>query len=377
MNTRPKLLFVVTEDWYFCSHRLALAQWLGTRGYDVTVATRVREHGETIRAAGIQLIPIDFDRRGKNPWREALFVARLTGIYRTARPDIVHHVGLKPVLYGSVAAMIAGVPGVVNALAGLGYVFSSRQLAARLLRSGVRLAFRLLFSRANTRIIVQNPNDLETLANTCGVPRSRLRLIRGSGVNMDHFRPLPEPDTIFVALFASRMLWDKGVDDFVEAARILKGQGIHARFVLAGQGDPGNPTSVPEDQLRAWQKEGVAEWWGARDDMPAVLAQSHVVCLPTSYGEGVPKVLIEAAASGRPIVASDVPGCREIVRPEENGILVPPRNPVALAQALRRLHGDPGLRQRMGETGRRLAVGEFSVERVNRDTAKVYEELSR
>lgn len=377
MNTRPKLLFVVTEDWYFCSHRLALAQWLGTQGYDVTVATRVREHEETIRAAGIQLIPIDFDRRGKNPWRESLFVARLTGIYRTARPDIVHHVGLKPVLYGSVAAMIAGVPGVVNALAGLGYVFSSRKLAARLLRPGVRLAFRLLFSRANTRIIVQNPNDLETLVGTCGVPRSQLRLIRGSGVNMDHFRPLPEPDTIFVALFASRMLWDKGVDDFVEAARILKGQGIHARFVLAGQGDPGNPTSVPEDQLRAWQKEGVAEWWGARNDMPAVLAQSHVVCLPTSYGEGVPKVLIEAAASGRPIVASDVPGCREIVRPEENGILVPPRNPVALAQALRRLHGDPGLRQRMGETGRRLAVGEFSVERVNRDTAEVYEELSR
>lgn len=377
MNRKSKLLFVVTEDWYFCSHRIALAQWLGTQGYGVAVATRVREHGELIRAAGIQLIPVNFDRRGKTPWREASFVARLAGIYRTTRPDIVHHVGLKPVLYGSVAAMIAGVPSVVNALAGLGYVFSSRQLTARLLRPGVRLAFRLLLSRTNTRIIVQNPDDLETLAGACGISRSRLRLIRGSGVNLDLFRHLPEPDTTFVALFASRMLWDKGVADFVEAARIFKGQGVNARFVLAGQGDPGNPTSVPEDRLRAWQEEGVVEWWGQRDDMPTVFAQSHVVCLPTSYGEGVPKVLIEAAASGRPIVASDVPGCREIVHPEENGILVPPRNPVALAQALRRLHDDPRLRQRMGETGRRLAVGEFSVERVNRDTAEVYEELSR
>jgi len=370
-----RLLYLVTEDWYFCSHRLPLAVAAREGGYDVLVATRVADHGDRIRAAGLQLIPLGLSRRGQNPVRELGSVAEIVGVYRRVRPDLVHHVALKPVLYGSLAARLTRVPTVVNALAGLGYVFSSGDLQAKAMRPFVRAAYHLLLDGRNRRLVVQNPDDRDLFARSGLVDAERIRLIHGSGVDPTCFQPTPEPAGPPLVVLPARMLRDKGVHEFVAAARLLRQQGIAARFALVGDPDPENPAAIDEVRLRQWEAEGVVEYWGWRDDMAAVFAECHLVCLP-SYREGLPKALIEAAASGRAIVTCDVPGCREVVDDGDNGLLVPPRDSAALAAALHRLIVDPALRERMGDRGRARAVAEFSIQRVIADTLAVYRELS-
>jgi len=370
----PRLLYFVTEDWYFCSHRLGLARAAKHAGFDVTVVTRVQQHGDKIAAEGFRLIPINLLRRGRNPWREFKTILELVRIYRAERPDILHHVALKPVLYGSLAALLARVRAVVNALAGLGYVFTSSHWKARTLRPFILFAYRLLLNRANTRVIVQNPDDLHLLTKGGVLNQARAVLIRGSGVDLRVFYPVPEPSGIPVIIFASRMLRDKGVGEFVEAARFLRDSGVNCRFVLVGDGDAENPASVPAAELAEWQHSGIVEWWGRRDDMHNVLSQAHVVCLP-SYREGLPKVLIEAAACGRSIVTTDVPGCREIVRHGENGLLVPVGDAMALSEALRKLIEDAPLRQKMGKRGREIAEADFSVAKIAQETLAVYRSL--
>ena len=369
-----RLLYLVTEDWYFCSHRLPLAVAASAAGYEVVVATRVSVHAEQIRAAGLQLVPLGLSRRGQNPLRELASVAEIVRVYRRVRPDIVHHVALKPVLYGSLAARFSRVPAVVNALAGLGYVFSSADLKARVLRPVVRAAYHLLLDGSNRRLIVQNPDDRDLFSRDGLVDPSRIHLIRGSGVELSRFAATPEPDGLPLVILPARMLRDKGVEEFVAAARSLKQQGIGARFALVGDPDPENPAAIGEATLRRWHCEGVVEYWGWREDMTAVLRECHLVCLP-SYREGLPKALIEAAASARAIVTCDVPGCRDVVTEGDNGLLVPPRDSAALANALRRLIVDPQLRARMGARGRQRAVAEFSVEHVITDTLSVYRQL--
>lgn len=362
----PKLLFFVTEDWYFCSHRLALAVAAREVGFKVVVVTRVREHGEVIRRADLNLIPFEISRRGMNLFMELGALTRLTALYRREKPDLVHHVAMKPVLYGTLAARLAGVSHIVNALAGLGWLFTSVKLMARFIKPLVRLTFRFLLRQ--TSVIVQNPDDTALMA---GVGVGNVHLIRGSGVNVAVFRPEPEPTGPPLVVLPARMLWDKGVGEFVEAARQLKARGVVARFALVGEPDPENPATVSKTQLTAWHDEAAVEWWGQRADMAQVYAQAHVVCLP-SYREGLPKALLEAAACGLPIVTTDVPGCREIVRNGNNGLLVPVRDAPALAEALARLVADPDMRRRMGERGRVLAVGEFSQEQVIAETLAVY-----
>ena len=371
----PKLLFLVTEDWYFCSHRLPLARAAKAAGYEVVVATRVSAHAEAIRAEGFKLVPIGLRRSGRNPWRELKAILEIVGIYRRERPDLVHHVALKPVLYGAIAARLAHVPAVVNALAGLGFVFASASRKARLLRPWVVGALRLSVDADGSALIMQNPDDRKMLVEAGIVKAARIRLIRGSGVDIRRFAPSPEPAGTPLVMLPSRLLWDKGVGEFVAAAGLLRERGAEARFALVGDGDPGNPATIPEGRLRAWQAEGAVEWWGRREDMPAVLASSHVVCLP-SYREGLPKVLLEAAACGRPLVATDVPGCREIVIDGGNGLLVPPRDAPALAEAIGRLIKEPGLRADMGRRGRELVEAQFSEERVVAQTLAVYRELA-
>jgi len=373
----PKIIFFVTEDWYFCSHRLPLAIAAQQAGYNVMVVTRVNRHGELIRSHGLNLIPIKLSRRSRNPLKELGVIRQLLHIYREQKPDIVHHVALKPVLYGSIAARLAGIPAVVNALAGLGFLFVSKRWLARVLRPLVEIAFRVLLNRPNVRVIFQNPDDLGLLTGRGVLESKRAVLIRGSGADMTLFRPTPEPDGIPLVVLASRMLWDKGVKEFVEAARQLKGLGVSARFALVGEGDPENPASISRDQLAQWCDEGVIEWGGRRENMPQVFAESHIVCLPTTYGEGVPKVLIEAAACARAIVATAVPGCREIVCDGENGLLVPAKDVDLLALALRRLIEDTPLRIKMGLRGRSMVEKEFSVEHVVRQTLDLYQELIR
>lgn len=367
-----RILYFITEDWFFCSHFLDRALAARDAGYKVTVVTRAQMHEDKIRSQGLELIPIDLLRRSANPWTELRLITRLAAIYKAVRPDVVHHIALKPILYGTLATRLTNVPRIVNAPVGMGYVFSSQQWKARVTRPLVTLLYRWLMNPPNSCVILENPDDLAMLTDRRIVDTQRIRLIRGAGVDLGRFSVTSEPTAgTAVVVLAARMLWDKGIAEFVEAARRLKQAGIDARFVLVGERDPGNPAAIPAATLEQWRQSGEVEWWGHRDDMPDVFAQAHIVCLP-SYREGLPKVLIEAAACGRAIVATDVPGCREIVRDGENGYLVPARNAVALADALKKLILDIPLRRRMGQQGRKIAEDEFSVEKVNHETLSVY-----
>ncbi len=373
--TRKKILYFVTEDWYFCSHRLPLAMAAKGAGYEVAVATRVREHGEPIVSAGLRLIPLKLSRGGRNPLVEWLAIWRLYRVFRAERPDLVHNVALKPVLYGTIAARLAGVPRIVNALAGLGHIFADVGRSKRMLSSVVTIAFRWLLNWGKGRVIVQNPDDFRRLVSLGALNAKEGVLIRGSGVDLEQFRPRAEPDGAVMVILAARMLWEKGVREFVAAAERLRNEGVKARFVLVGDADAENHSAIPTRQLEAWKASGAVEWWGKRSDMPDVLARCHVVCLPSYYGEGVPKVLLEAAAAGKPIVTTDMPGCREVVRDGDNGLLVPPQDVEALVEALRCLLTDSALRKRMGRRGREIAEAEFGVARVVRETLAVYRAL--
>ena len=373
-NILRKILFFVTEDWFFCSHFLDRARAARQEGYKVTVVTRGGNHVKTITGEGLRHIPIAVERRNMNPLRDVGLLRTLVEIYRQERPDIAHHVAFKPIIYGSFAAKLARVPHVINAPVGLGYVFSSTQLKAKLAKPLAMLLYKLWLQPLNGRVILENSDDLCLLSKLRLIDESQTVLIRGAGVDTSRYVPTPEPQGEIVVIFPARMLWDKGVGEFVDAARQLREQKIAAQLILVGQSDPGNPCSVPVWQLEQWHESGVVAWWGFCDDMPRVFAESHVVCLP-SYREGLPKVLIEAAACGRSIVTTDVPGCREVVQNENNGLLVPARNSTALAAALRRLILSPALRQFLRRRAREIAETEFTVEKVNERTLAVYREL--
>ena len=337
------------------------------------VATRVGQHRERIESEGLRVVPIRLVRGSKNIVREALTIFEFIRIYRRERPELVHHVGIKPVLYGSWAGRIAGIPCIVNALGGLGSTFVGEDRMSRLVRQAVCFGYRSLPPRALW--IFQNPEDLELFIENGIVRRSNAALVRGVGVDSSRFNYLPEPDGIPTVLFASRMLWHKGVAELIAAAKQLRKEGVRCRVMLVGSPDPDNPASIDEEILRACHAEGVVEWLGHRDDIPRLLANSHIVVLPTYLREGVPKILIEAAFCGRPIVATNVPGCREIVCHEENGLLVPARDVPALVQGLMRLLQDKALREKMGKKGRELGIMHFSQDIVIEQTLALYQGL--
>jgi glycosyltransferase involved in cell wall biosynthesis len=368
-----KIIYLVTEDWYFCSHRLPVARAAREAGAEVIVATRVDRHADAIASEGFRLAPLSWRRRSQNPFPEVRALRDIIRLYRSERPDIVHHVAVKPAVYGGLAAALAGHPRQVIAIAGLGYVSTSTQWRARALRPIVRAVFRRVFDRPESRVIVQNPDDEAALAAAGTVDRARLHVIRGSGVDLERFSPAMPPKEPVTAVLAGRMLVSKGVCEAVEAARLLRGRGVRIRIVLAGEPDPENPESIGRSRLERWAREGIVDWCGHVADMPALWRGAHIGLLP-SYREGLPKTLLEAAACGLPLVATDVPGCREIVRDGENGVLVAVRAVAALADALERLAGDPELRRRMGERSRDLAQRHFAERIVVEATLSVYEE---
>ena len=376
---KPHILYLVTEDWYFRTHRFGIAKAALAAGYRVSVATQVSQHAQEIRDAGIELIPIKVSRGGKNPFHDLALILKLIGVYRRAKPDIAHHAAIKPVIYGSIAAWLSGAPKVVNALTGLGYVFISSSLQARLLRAGVTAALRLLLNRAGSRLIMQNPDDLETLRAVGAVTTVPVDLIRGSGVDTEAFPTLPEPsERPLKAALVARMLWDKGVGELIEASRILRRRGCALDILLVGPPDPENPACVPEATLREWTEAGLAEWRGRSDDILGVWREAAIGVLP-SYREGLPKALLEAASCGRALVASDVPGCREICRDGISGLLSAAPggrpDPEALADALQRLAEDDDLRRRMAAGARKLVEEELSQAIVTRLTMEVYQRV--
>ena len=369
-----KILYLVSEDWYFCSHRLPIARAARDAGAEIVVATRVRDHGATIEAEGFRLVPIELARSGRNPLHDAGTIVALIKLYRREHPDIVHHVALKPALYGSIAAWLTKVPAMVNAFAGMGFIFISKGIFARALRPLVQTSFRFLLNRPNSRVIVQNPDDRALFVESIGVSAQRVSIIRGSGVDIEQYGPNAEPDGVPMALCVSRMLWDKGIGELVAAARLLKQRGTAIRIRLVGPGDD-NPAAIPPATLAEWAAEGVVEIAGASDDIAGEYARAHIAVLP-SYREGLPKSLMEAAAAGLPIVATDVPGCREVCQHEKTGLLVPVRTSEPLADALQRLAEDAELRKTYGAAARRLAENAFAEPVVVTQTIAHYETMT-
>lgn len=367
---RSKLIFVVTEDWYFCSHRLQLAMRAQKAGFDVTVITRESQFGDDIRANGIRLIPLDLHRGKVSALRDMFTVFSLWRILHRERPDVIHNVALKPVILGTLAARMARVGSVVNALAGLGYAFTSSDWKARLLRFIARFAFRILFQSASVQVIVQNVVD-EEIVRDLGISAERIKLIAGSGVDLASFRPSPEPNHPITVAIVSRMLRDKGVGELVDAARILRQGGYSVVVRLVGPVDPENPSSISESTLLAWNREGIVEWLGPTSDIAGVWANAHICVLP-SYREGLPKSLLEAAACGRPIITTDVPGCRDVVIHNQTGLLIPPRDSKALAEAIVRLAEDADLRARLGIAARSRVKSHFSIDEIVEQTLAVY-----
>ena len=383
MNS-PTIFFLVTEDWYFWSHRIDLARAAMRAGYRVTLAARFTSHQARIEAEGIRCVPVAFVRSMGNPLAELKLLFQLARIIAREAPAIVHAVALKPMLLSALAIVRCPATQFCHAVTGLGYLFIAPRPAMRWLRALLKPALSWLLARPNCHVIVQNDDDLATLnANGIVSPRNAIT-IRGAGVDLNTFTVQPLPTRVTanasqlpapVVLLPARMLRDKGVYEFTQAAALLHTRGIAATFALVGGLDESNAAALTRPEMDALLSEGHTQWWGHRSDMPAVYASATVVCLP-SYREGFPKALLEAAACGRPLVATDVPGCRDICRAGETGTLVPARNAEALADAIAALLADPARCSRYGAAARALVEREFSATIINGETVALYRRLA-
>lgn len=373
--SQPKLVYVVTEDWYFWSHRVDVARLARQAGFEVYVATRTTAHADRIAAEGFTLLEMPFERSLRHPLRDLRAGLRLAKDLAALEPQVVHLVSLKPILLSALAVRRLPRTAFLHAFTGLGYLFSSADRRARGLQQLVVACLRWLLRRANCHILVQNADDLRLLRARGLGAASRTHLIPGSGVDCAHFTPAPLPMTAApICVLPARLIRDKGIDEFVAAARLVKATHPEIRCVLVGGNDADNPAAIPPATIASWVAEGVIEWWGHRDDMREVYAAASVVCLP-SYREGLPKALLEAAACGRPLVATDVPGCRDICRDRYNGLLVPPRNAEALARALLAMLESPAQMAEFGRHGRALAEAEFATQLIGARTLVRYRQL--
>lgn len=363
--TGQRIAYLVTEDWYFVSHRLDLAMATVEGGAEALFLGQVNNHGETIRGVGITTEHLDIRRSSLNPVDDIRALYRLLRIVQHTKPTLLHAVAMKPVLYAFVVGRLTGLP-VVNLLPGLGFIFSSEDRRARQLRRTIQPLLKLAMNRAKTITIVQNPDDYQTLRHL-GVRPEKLELIKGSGVDVETYNVDPscwDADELPVIALAARLTAEKGVRHFVEAARLVRQHHQGARFVLVGKPDPQNPASIGETELHSWVNEGVVEWWGFRDDMHNVWNNVNLACLPSTYGEGVPKSLLEASACGLPIVTTDSPGCRETVVQGETGFLVRPGDSLDLAEKISFLLRNPERARQMGAAGRARVLKEFSNETI-------------
>lgn len=371
-----KVIFFANTDWYLYNFRLELARFLRDHGFEVVMLSPHGSYGPMLEAAGFRWVALEMDRRSLNPARELALIRRISAVYAAEKPDIVHHFTIKCVVYGSMIARWHGIERRVNAITGMGYVFCDEGYLARLLRPVVRGLMRHALGGDASHLILQNRDDVADFLAADLASGHRTHLIMGSGVDSSRFRPQAgaAKRRAIRVLLACRMLWDKGVGEYIAAARLCKIQGLPVDFLLAGNPDPGNPGSVPSAQIRNWQEHADVQYLGHVDDMPGLLSQVDVAILP-SYREGVPRSLLEAAACGLPLIATDVPGCREVVRNRLNGLLIPPRDASALAAAIRFMHEHPEERARMGAEARRTALHEFDQKIVFERTFAVYRDL--
>ena len=366
------LMLGVTEERYVLSHRVGVAKAARDAGWAVTFVTRVDNHGQRIRALGFECINFDFVLRKSSPWNILRRTLGLYGIYRRYRPDLVHHVSLQPVLLGSIAALLARTPAVINGITGMGFALTQNSLRARAIRYTLLPILSWVLRRDRTYTMVQNSQDAE-FVSSLGVKLERLIYRQDTGVDIKRFMVAPEPPGPIRVTMASRLIWDKGVRVFVEAAVRIRAARDDILFTLVGEPDRKNPMSVPAERITEWVAAGFIEWWGYQEDMNSVWNRSHIATLPSYYREGLPMVLLEAAACGRPIVTTDIPGCRDVVQHGRNGYLVPPHDVEALASAIVALADNPPLRASMSSAGRRRMEAEFNHEQIGEKMLQCYE----
>jgi glycosyltransferase involved in cell wall biosynthesis len=370
-----KVLLFANTDWYLWNFRRELAEALRRNNWEVVLVSPPGAYGERFLALGTRWICLQMQRDGINPLTELAAVAALSAIYRREKPDLVHHFTLKAVIHGSLAAWLAGIDARVNAIAGLGYIFCSQDYRARLLRPLVRLLLKAALAGRSSLTVFQNPEDARALTLEGVAAAARSRIIRGSGVDTARFQAQGRPQGARCrVLLATRLLWSKGVGDYVAAARALSGDDLAADFLVAGASDDGSPDSIPDKVIDGWRADGGVTFLGHVDDIDLLLKTVDVVVLPSRYAEGVPRILLEAAASSVALIATDRPGCREIVEHNVTGLLVPPGDIAALTESLRKLIIDPVRRAELGAAARRKAQLEFEESRIIEDTIGVYRE---
>ena len=373
------MIFVVSEDYYFLSHRLPMARVARGMGFRVVVACRLQDGRDAIEREGFEVFPIPMVRSNRNPLREIGAILALIRLFRRERPAVIVNVALKPIIDGGIAALFVRRSMVVSLFAGLGVIFSESAALSELRRVVIGVLRRVV-AGPQYFTIVQNPDDLAQLLRYRLTAESRATLIPGSGVDTELFRPSDERPGRPVAKMVSRLLWAKGVGVLVDAARILRQRNVALDIEIVGGTDPANPASVPEEYVKACNAEGLVRFVGKKTDIAAEWRNAHIAVLPSFYPEGLPKALLEAAASARPIVTTDTPGCRSLVRgnrsdADATGLLVPPHEAMALADALETLANDPALRRRMGEQARRLVEQEYGERIVAARTAELFRGL--
>ena len=364
-----KIILFANTDWFLYNFRLSLIKQLAKEGHQLLLVSAGGDYAQKMASEGFRHHAVRLSQRGINPFTELRSILELIKLYQSEKPDLVHHFTIKPVLYGSFAAKIADLPKIINSITGLGYVFISNELKAKVIRFFVKLFYRPTLKR--TTVIFENQDDRSLFIDLGLVSADQTTYIPGSGVDTQVFTPCEEPSLPVTVLLPARLLYSKGISEFVGAARILKDKGVQARFILAGDIYPGNPHYIPESVVDGWVREGTIEWLGWQSDMAKAFRTAHIICLP-SYREGLPKALVEAAACGKPIVTTDVPGCREIVQDGENGLIVRSRNTEDLADALEKLISNPAMRKVLGEKGRQLVENGFSIYHVNNATLQLY-----
>ncbi|KWV59457.1 glycosyl transferase family 1 [Bradyrhizobium macuxiense] len=374
-RANPKLIFLVTEDWYFWSHRLPMARAAREAGFEVGVATRVKLHGDRIRSEGFSLYPLSWTRGSLSVLQFFRAVGEVGSLYRREKPDIVHHIALKSVVIGGIAAKLWRVPHVVNALTGLGHLFASDEFKSRVLRFLVGPFLKLSLQRQGSVVLLQNSDD-RALLTRLGYCDASASVIRGSGIDLRRYQPFPPVDRpVVTAAFVGRIVEIKGVRVLMRAHQRLRERGVRLKLLLAGVPDVENIGAISRDEVEKWAREPDVEWLGHVDDVRQVWSRADIAVLPSIGGEGLPKSLLEAAACGRAIVATDVPGSREIAIAGRNAIVVPPNDAVALSDALEQLTCSAELRSRFGVESRRLVESDMAEERVAADVVALYHSL--
>ena len=373
-HLNPRVLYVITEDWFFHSHFLDRAKYIAASGGTVGVATRFSIHEEELRNLGFELFPVNFSRRGLNPITDFLTALKIRKIVRRFKPDIAHNVALKPVVTGTFGELLGRQGVVINALVGMGYIFTSTDTRASVVKPFLSRILKSLLRSKPVHVVIENPDDLNSLVDDGFVRQSQISLIRGAGVDLNAFPFHPEVVGPVVVTLVSRILRDKGVLEFIDAASQLQTRVPEVVFQIVGEPDLGNPSSIPQREIDSWKSLSNVKYLGRRSDIADILKGSHIVCLP-SYREGLPKSLLEALSCGRPIITTDVPGCREVCNDGVNGLLIPARDSSALSHAIEKLALNQDLRQAMGRAGRVRAESEFSNEIVCAQTLDLYRRL--